>query len=102
MSATLGSLDQGLLHVLGRKHSIAVLDWLQSHPGGSSQKEIDYGVVKSHPSTKSTMTCLEEAGLALRDSNKRYFLSEKGQAALAMTRGAFVRPALTHEVRPKQ
>jgi predicted transcriptional regulator len=87
------TLNREVLHLLGRKHAVAVLRWLVDRPGGSTLTEIDYGVVHSHPSTRSIMDALLKADFVERDSNKRFAVTNRGRGALSVIQGESAKPS---------
>ncbi len=87
------SIDQRLFRLLGRKHALPVLQWLLGRTAAASLTEIDYAVVRSHPSARAIMRALEDAGLVTRFEDKRYSLSEAGRVTLARVSGAVIRPS---------
>lgn len=77
-------LDQATLHLLGRKHALETLRWLTEHPAGCTLTEIDYGVIRSHPSTRSIVEALHKFGLVKRDENKKFTLTQRGTDLLRL------------------
>ena len=80
---TLLRMDRDTLHLLGRLHAVPVLSYLAGEPGGAILNNIDYGVVRSHPSAREIVKALAGADLIKRDSELKYHITEKGRAALA-------------------
>lgn len=80
---TLLRMDRDTLHLLGRLHSVPVLRYLAGKSGGAILNDIDYDVVRSHPSAREIVKALAEAGLIERDSDLKYHITEKGRGSLA-------------------
>lgn len=80
---TLLRMDRDTLHLLGRRHAVAVLDYLSKKDDGAILNDIDYDVVRSHPSARDIVKALAGAGLIERDSDLKYHITEKGRGALA-------------------
>lgn len=81
--ATLLRMDRDTLHLLGRLHAVPVLRYLAGNPGGAILNDIDYDVVRSHPSAREIVKALAGAALIERDSDLKYHITEKGRSALS-------------------
>jgi hypothetical protein len=80
---TLLRMDRDTLHLLGRRHAVAVLSYLSGKTDGAILNDIDYDAVRSHPSARDIVKALKGAGLIERDGDLRYHISESGRGALA-------------------
>ncbi len=76
-------MTNGAFRLLGRKHCVIVLRYLERHPKGSILNDIDYDIpIKSHKLASDLLGALVEAKWARRDDAKLYFLTDEGRAAL--------------------
>src|SRR3990172_7391422 len=78
-------MTNGAFHLLGRKHCVPVLKYLERHPDGSILNDIDYEIpIKSHKLATDLLSALVEASWAVRDESKKYFITDEGRAALEL------------------
>jgi DNA-binding IclR family transcriptional regulator len=92
-------VGDGAFRLLGRRHTVPVLNFLADAEDGNSLNEIDYGVVKSHASATLIMIALQKEGWVSRDPAKRYHLTDEGRAALELANSKEARVLLAPEER---